>query len=277
MNFGGPFGLSPKRHCPPGTAPITPRGPCVPRNFTTPFGGPASGLWPSGSSKAAPIAPSECLRASVFSDCFKDCSGSISSSSPGPICGWTFSEVFGPLDGTVTFSTGSMSLETSSPTSLPAAGKSLSTSLVSVNNISGQYNFTEYPTTPGASTFYALAFNNFDISQVAVIALFGNGGVVFQLGDPNNASNYQGFWTPTQGSHKVSFSIDASGVPTLYVDDVLIPLTFTGMGASIGSFSAGDTVEIFSGSGSPTPTSAVIKNIFIALGQNGPAIVYCCP
>lgn len=218
-----------------------------------------------------------CVEADTFKDCFSECSGVISGASPGPICGWTFSEAFGALGGSVTFSSGSMSFDTANDTDLPGVVKSMPVSLSTIYGTSGKFKFTEYPTTPTAGTAYTFNINNFDVSEVIVFGLYGDGGAVFQFGDPAAASNYVGTWTPDNGTHEVAWTLDSLGVPRMWIDGVEITLTFVGTGMSGGSYFPGDIVAMFICSGDSTPATAPVSNFFVTTGIQSPETEYCCP
>jgi len=274
------------RSCPPGQVQRTPTAPCTrPVQFMTPTAGPASGLWPQGSSvrpsapapgPSTPPSPS-CVGASIFSDCFASCVGMISGGSPGPVCGWTFIEPFGPLGGSVTLSPGNMTFNVAAATDDPVDTKSLPVPLGSVNGITGQFGFTEFATPPGPNTSYVFVLNNQALNDSLVIALFGDTSVVVQVGDPANGSNYISAWTPNNGSHVVSFQVDSSGVPLLWIDGLSIPLMFIGMGTNIGSLLPANSVSFAVSSGDPTPATAPVKNLFITTGALPPQTRFCCP
>lgn len=217
------------------------------------------------------------MHAGIFSDCFAACSGVLSGSAPGPICGWTYSEVYGPLGGTVTLTPGSMSFDTHNDTEFPGAIKPLPASLPSIYNLSGKFKFKEYQTPPNPLTSYTLNINNVDVTQVLVLGLFGDGSVVFQFGDPSAADNYTGTWVPNLGVHEVAFSLSSAGVPKLWIDGVQIPLTFAGAGTSSGSFFPGDIIAMYFGSGDPTPGTSPVNNLFVTSGVKPPSTKYCCP
>lgn len=250
----------------------------------SPTGGPGSGLWPQGGSAAQPAPlgvmagpPANCLPATIFSDCFTGCAGVITGASPGPLCAWTFSEAFGPLGGDVTFTPGSMSFGTSGAGDFPGDTKPLPTPLASMRSLSGKYEFTEYPTAPSGMTSYNLILNNQPLDDSAVLVLYGDGSVVFQVGDPSNAGNYTGVWTPNNGSHAVAFQISALGVPTLWIDGVSIPLVFAGTSATFAGFLPANSISFFLSSADAAPTAAAIRSVFVTAGIVGPAAVFCCP
>jgi hypothetical protein len=155
-------------------------------------------------------APS-CITPSIFTDCFELCAGAITGAAPGPVCGWTFSEAFGVLGGTITFIPGGMSFDTTNAAEFPGDTKPLPAPLASVNNLSGQFDFTEYATVPNPLTTYDLLINNQDLSETIVLGMFGDGSLLFQVGDPASASNYSGTWMPVAG-HTRSTSMSAPEV-----------------------------------------------------------------
>lgn len=203
--------------------------------------------------------------------------GTIDGASPGPMCGWTFSEAFGVFGGSISFTPGVMTLNTTNANDFPGATKPLPAPLVTVNGLSGQFEFTEYATPPNVNTTYELFVTNQDLSEGLTIALFGDGSVAVQVGLPAAAATYTGAWTPNNGSHDVHFSTDALGVPTLYIDQVAIPLTFIGNSFSFPSFLPTNVVSFFGGSADPTPASSPVRNIFLTAGALGPATEFCCP
>lgn len=292
--------VPPRRMCPPGSLPVSapahvsgqrhvivpPRVICVRPGFVTPFGGPASGISPSGFANSAPgsgaiVAPAPtpvptCVTASIFADCFGLCAGVINSAAPGPVCGWTYIEPFGPLGGQVTFTPGVMRIDAFDADDFPIVAKPFSASLASVFGISGQVDFTEYQTPPTVNTTYQWLINNFDISQQYFLGLFGDGTVLVQAGDPSIAiPSYLGTWTPNNGAHVVHFEVDGAGIPTLWIDGVSIPLTFL---ANLGTFSGypANSISVAAGSGDATPDSAQIRSIFITVGATAPETEFCC-
>lgn len=285
----------PRRPCPPGQIRPAPAAPCRPAFHNpfpmTPAGGPGGGLWPQGGSGSgsgsgsapgsspAPTPPPgpTCTPASIFADCLSACAGVISGASPGPLCGWTFNEAFGPLGGTVTFSPGSMSFDTAGAADFPGDTKPIPAPLASVKGVSGKFEFTEYQTVPNAFTTYDLILNNQAMDDTIVLGLLGDGSLLFQTGDPASSSTYTGTWVPNNGPHVVAFQTDALGVPSLWIDGVIIPLTFIGMGASFASLLPANSISFFLGSSDAAPGTAPVRNVFVAQGAFGPATDFCCP
>lgn len=272
------------------TPPGLPRIPNVPicrpmfRGMVTPFGGPASGISPAGGVSppasapgviVTPPVPPVCVTASIFADCFTSCTGVINGASPGPVCGWTYIEPFGPLGGQFTFTPGQMMMDTFDADDFPIASKPFSASLASIFGISGQFDFTEHQTVPNLNTTYQLLINNFDISETYFVGLFGDGGVVVQAGSSASLPTYSGTWTPNNGAHVVHFAVDGVGVPTLFIDGVPIPLVFVANLAPFGPYPA-DSVSYGGGSGDATPDSAPIRSIFVTAGSTPPDTEFCC-
>lgn len=257
----------------------TPQGPCVRGPAPAAFGGPASGLWPSGSAPSAAV-PS-CITPTLFADCFLGCTGAINEFSPGPgpgpLCGWTFNTGFGPLAGSISFTSGAMSFDTKSATDFPGASKPIPVSMAGVNGLTGQFTFTEYPTAPNPSTTYDLYANNVDSSQSISMGLFGDGTISFQVGPSASAPVYSGAWTPDNGTHTVHFNVDNAGVPALFIDGVAVPLLFIGNAPSFASIFPANSVVLFIGSGDPAPTSSVVSDLFLTAGVLGPEAEFCCP
>lgn len=171
-----------------------------------------------------------------------------------------------------------MSMDTFDADDGPVAFKPLPASLASVFGVSGQFDFTEYPTPPNATTSYQVVVNNFDISESLVVSFFGDGSVVVQAGDPVSIPLYVGTWTPTPGAaHTVHFSIDGAGVPTLFLDGVAIPLLFL---ANVPSFSIlypANMISYGGAAGVVTPASSPLRSLFVTTGILGPETVFCCP
>ncbi len=275
--------MAPPNRRPFCTPPGVPRLPNVPvcrPMFVTPFGGPASGISPSGGgpapSPAPPPVPS-CVSASIFADCFRSCTGVVNAASPGPVCGWTYIEPFGPLGGQVTFTPGMMSVQSFDADDFPIVTKPLPAPLATVFGLSGQFAFTEYPTPPGPTTTYQIFMNNLGITQTLSVSLFGDGSVVVQAGDSTLIPTYTGTWTPNHGSHVVHFSIDGAGIPTFFLDGVNIPLVFFGNVLSAGSSYPDNSINYGAGAGDVTPASSPVRNLFITAGVVGPRTVFCCP
>src|SRR6185369_7283680 len=210
---------------------------------------------------------SSCTLADLFSDRFDACTGMIDGSSPGPVCGWTFITPFGPLGGEFNFTPGSMSMDTDTDTEYAIAWKTLPAAFASFFDISGQFTFTEYLSTPNGFTTYQIVANNVDISESLSVSFFGDGSLGILVGDSTLTPFYVGTWTPTPGAtHTVSFSIDALGIPTLYVDGVEISLTLFGSVSSFFTLYPANMLSWGGGSGDPAAGSSVLESMFLTSG-----------
>lgn len=251
------------------------------QKLVNPFGGPASGISPlippaKAPSPPPPFVPKSCTPATIFADCFGMCTGVISGAAPGPVCGWTFIQPFGDLGGMFTFTPGVMSMDTAGATQFAISVKPLPASLSDVWNISGQFDFTEYPTPPNGDTTYQIFLLNSDISKLLSVSFFGDGSCAVQAGPKDSVPTYFGSWTPNAGAHRVHFSIDASGAPTLWLDGVKITLTFFG---DVGTFDGYPANNISWGGGAAvaTPASCPLRSLFLTEGETGPETIFCCP
>lgn len=248
----------------------------------TPFGGPASGISPSGGGAPAPAptpapAPPSCVSASIFSDCFALCAGTINDGSPGPVCGWTFIEPFGNLGGSFTFTPGVMSMDTTGVGDFPIAAKPFTAPLPTMSGLSGQFAFTEYQTVPNPSTAYQVLMNNLGTTETFLVSLTGDGNVLVQAGPTVLIPTYLGTWTPNGGSHVVHFSVDGTGVPLLFIDGVNIPLVFFGDVLSVGSSYPDNSISYGGGAADVAPASSPLRDLFVTAGVVGPETVFCCP
>lgn len=276
--------IPPRRpSCTPPGAPRLPNVPVCRPGFVTPFGGPASGISPGGGSLSpAPSAriptPSpSCTIASIFSDCFLSCTGTIDGAAPGPVCGWTFIEPFGSFGGEFVFTPGVMSMDTADADDYPNATKPLPNPLATVFGLSGQFSFTEYQTPPNAMTTYQVIINNDGITENLSVSFFGDGGVLIQAGEATLIPTYSGSWTPNGSAHTVHFSVDGSGVPILFLAGISVPLTFVGDALSASGLYPDNSITYGGGSGDAAPASSPLRNLFITAGISAPDTVFCCP
>lgn len=250
--------------------------------LSSPTSGPASGLWASNNptppaptpTPTPPPAPS-CVTASIFTDCFPCTGGPIDAVTPGPVCGWTFSNAFGGKGGSVSFTPGVMHMDSAANNDVPAATKPIS--FPSVNNITYQATFTEYPApTGGGFSFYQFFLVGTGTAYGFDLRLVDNGTLFLSIGPSVGASIYSGSWTPNNGTHEVHLTVSAGGVPTLYLDGVLIPLTFLLIGGINFGTMPGDVAAIFMGSGNVFPDSASVSSVFVTSGVLPPTTEFCC-
>jgi hypothetical protein len=141
-----------------------------------------------------------------------------------------------------------------------------------------QYIFNEFV---GASdlVFYDLSIQ--DSAGVNSLDFYlGSDGVVYVQYGPNaSAPFYDGVWVPNQGHHVVHLTLDGAGVPTLYIDGVLIPLV---LGGSQVTFSQADPgmLSMDSGWGNAVgtyTTAAKFEKFFVTAQALPPTTEFCCP
>jgi hypothetical protein len=139
-----------------------------------------------------------------------------------------------------------------------------------------QVTFTEYaaPTGSGFSQ-YEFYLKNLGDTEISDLRLVDDGSILVAVGPVNTATLYLGAWTPNNGTHVVHFTIDAGGVPTLYVDGVLIPLVQFFVGPVVVPVPA-NTASAYFTSGSAFPYTAVISKYFVASGVLPPTTAFCC-
>lgn len=256
-------------------------------SVNVPSGGPGSGLWASGTVPPAPAPspvptptpvpppPVVCVTADILADCFAACTGTINSGSPGPICGWAwdFTQASG---GSISFTPGVMSFNAPTGSEGPADKKAFTASLATVLGMTGQYTFTEWPSPLGNGfAGYEIAIASAGQADLFQLFLENDGDVFLQVGSFGNNSLYLGTWFPNNGTHKVHFTVDALGVPRLWIDGVEIPLTFSGM-VFFNPTSADSVVFVpFEFSGFSDATT--VSEVFVATRILPPETVFCCP
>lgn len=249
----------PRRRCPQ-TRPPSPPRPC-PWVFVTPLGGPASGISPLGSAGPgfpAVVAPSNCLRATFFADCFTGCTGD------GSACGWT---VTTPA-GTVIFD-GEQVLEGSSganPQGLARKAKPGSPS----GAFTAAFTFREIAAPPSVNKTYAVGFFDAAGNGIAVVALVGDGSLLAA----DRSGIFSGTWSPVAGArHQVRMTSDGAGNLTLTIDGVAIPLTFlaptpvTDVPNSVSLSIANNDLD---GKGA-------FDEVFLTAGLVPSTMAFCCP
>lgn len=173
-----------------------------------------------------------------------------------------------------------MSMDTFDADDFPIATKALGAPLASVFGLSGQFEFTEYLTPPNGTTTYQLLVNNFDLSESLFVSFFGDGSASVQAGDPAAIPTYINFaaWAPTPGAtHVVHFSIDGAGIPTVYLDGVLIPMPFVAAVPSFSTLYPVNSMSYGGGAGDATPAASPLFDLFLTAGLVGPETEFCCP
>ena len=208
------------------------------------------------------------LASYLHADCFTDCSGSISVASPGPVCGWTFSTLYGTTTETFPLSEDGIGIKTSTDTDYVGALKEISESITNFNDMSGRFTFTEYAGAPNLTTTYQIPITNYDYSQICAISLFGDGNFIVQIGDSTDIPSYIGVWTPDNSTHEIHFSTDSDGaLDTFYIDNVEISMTFIGDIPSAFGALPNNHIGIFGGAGINGIQTATYTDIFLTLGN----------
>lgn len=217
----------------------------------------------------------------LFGDCFRFCEGSVSEGSPGPFCGWTFDlSQAGPYTGgEILFQPGRMLIHTTLDSEFPGCVKALPAPLIGpILNMTGQYKFSEYLTVPNLFTTYLFSLTNFDLSEALAVVLFGDGNAVIQFGPPHAIHTYLGLWTPEPGvEHSLHFTITPDGVPAIYLDGVVMPLTFFGDIDSILPELPVNIISFYGGSGVNGEAISVVRDVAFTRGVLPPATVFVCP
>lgn len=278
------------RRCPPNQRPVGNPPRCVPVNplartpgqhsvgavFASPMGGPTStpsgGLYPFSNSagplgpvpQPQPAPPRPCLP-TIFTECFAACVGVVP---PQVVCGWSDG---GASAGTGTFTPGQVAID-GLPMSVIRLRKTIPNP-VTVFNITGQYNFQEFPSLT-ANDFYDFSFT--DAAGVNALDLFldGSGFVYFQVGPSVLSPYYYGVWTPNMGSHVVHYTVTAGGVPALWIDGVSIPLVLQGSQVTFANAPANDINGEFGRNAPGGP--ALVTRYFLTAGNLPPTMQFCC-
>lgn len=146
---------------------------------------------------------------------------------------------------------------------------------VSVFDITGQVLFTEFQIPLGSGAGYEFQVSDSTFSNTIDILLDDLGNVFVLVGPVALAPFWLGTWAPNNGTHKMHFTVDAIGMPTLFIDDVAIPLVLSGNTPSAVTASA-NNVAIFAMAGVVGVFSALVKNFFLASGVLPPSTVFCC-
>lgn len=230
--------------------------PCPPGFSVTPFGGPASGLWPSGSSFGQ-ATPASCVRASLSADCFRGCSAPSN-------CGWT------TVVGSVIFTGENVVLD-------PDQGAAVIDKPIStppLTNTTLQVRFQEI-SGPVQPTFaYGMGALDAAGRGVPAVQLRGDGTVFVEVA---GSTIYSGTWTP-QGNgafHVITLQVGPDAVPRLFIDQVYIPLVLGGapMPAPFGPAMVFSVVNF----GGTPEGAAILWSMFLTTGILSASTIFCCP
>ena len=215
----------------------------------------------------------------LFTGCFDGCSGILSTSAPGPRCGWKFSSTFSVGNSSATLVDGEATLTSVGASAIPGIYQDLRTPLLSVDTVSGSFEFTEFPPAGGDDPVYELIVHNHDLSEVVQVILGETGGdgyAVVQFGSPDATEFWVAFdaWAINTGDHNVYFSVN-NGNPILFIDDVEISLSLFGTPAVFDS-SPANTVAYYAGSGGAGSTNSTVRNIFVTAEDVGSETTLSC-
>jgi hypothetical protein len=234
----------------------------------TPFGGPGSGLWPSGSAAPSPGprvlaqgAPTpSCTVADLFAQCFGGCDAAGN-------CGWT--AITPP--GTVTFgatkvSMGPFGVDHEGAITKPIFG-------VTAPNRTFQFKFTEVGTPPGVGISYSCAVTDAATFHIINVQLFGEGLVQVFVRNAGVTLLYIGTWAPVPGALRtVHLQVNVAGIPTLFIDGVAVALALSGPIPT--AFSPNVVVATIVNA--LALSQGAFDSIFLATGIFPPDTVFCC-
>lgn len=246
-------------------------GQCGPgKPCSTPFGGPASGLWPSGRSQES-AGPSvqgaqllSCLLSDIFSDCFTGCLTPAT-------CGWTVLTA----PPTVSFDGDQMVMGRVEPDIGGDAFKALSMPMPAAG-FTVQFKFNEQAMAiPGFDQSYEVNFSDGTGLITCKVRLLGGGVLTVNLGGPQ----FTGAWTPLGSSapHVVHFTYDGV-TPLLFIDG--IPIALGPIAPAPLSQAPSSVLASITKVAAPIPPGDGIGAfdwIFAASGVLPPSTVFCCP
>lgn len=221
---------------------------------STPFGGPASGLWPSGAGPG--IATPACRAADLLAQCFQGCDALGN-------CGWS---ILTPA-GTVVFGSDHVSLGHSGAN---VDGSIEKGAVIPAMDFTLQFQFTEIAIPPNDKIAYNVsAFDSLGDIRLG-IDLTGDGILTAYT----NASDWNGAWTPLSGAvHEVTLSVDALGAVLLFIDGIQVALV---PDVPAGTTGNPDTVFALIENKNPSGQGS-FERIFVASGVLPASTVFCCP
>jgi hypothetical protein len=186
---------------------------------------------------------------------------------PDVVCGWHEEA----NAGVVTFTPGQASIDG------PAMGiiriQKEIPNPVTLFGITGQYHFKEFDSQT-ADDLYDISIADLGSLNGLDLTLRGNGLVYFQVGPGAAAPFYDGLWTPNGGAHTVHYNVSPAGIPTIWIDGVLIPMVFGGSqpNAANAPDNSINLEFIRANSGAP----ALLTDYFLTLGILPPSTQFCC-
>jgi len=228
-----------------------------PGNPATPFGGPASGLWPSGSAGAESAAAGlvSCRMANLIATCFTACVGATP-------CG--FFPATPP--GTIQFTANSVLLGND------GSGNSLGllaaphAATFDPLNATLQFKVIEFNQFPGNFVVIITDSTGFGVFQVQ---LFSDGTLFVVVG----ALQYNGTWTPVAGAEILVHYETIAGVPHLFLNNVEVSLTLFGPNANFIS----PNIILVGGESSVPNNKVTYDFLFVDTTSLPPTVNFCCP
>lgn len=160
-----------------------------------------------------------------------------------------------------------------------AATKPIS-GLSGINNSTVQFSFKEIPgTLKAGNAGYQLLINDFANGDWLQIELDDNGTLTVIVGpQPNGWMQYTGGWTLNGGSHVVHATIDSFGLPTVWIDGVMMTFLFSSPGAGAPPTPINTLFfQMFDLDGGGTLKSGILNRLFMTQGVLGPGTIFCCP
>jgi hypothetical protein len=140
---------------------------------------------------------------------------------------------------------------------------------VPANTFTAQFLLQEIAAAPTANKIYTFAIFDSLGNGIIQVALRGDGTLTVTVG----ASSYSGAWSPMSGAtRQVHLTVDALGVPSLWIAGVSIPLAPI---APLAVTSTPNTIELGIENDDEDGMGAY-DNVFVALGIFPPATVFCC-
>lgn len=203
------------------------------------------------------MTPSSCVRASLFSDCFRGCSAPSN-------CGWL------TVIGSAIFTGENVVLD-------PDQGAAVIAKPIPApppTNTTLQFKFQEI-NGPVQPTF---AYGGGAVDAVGrgipIVQLRGDGTI---FADIAGTTVYSGTWTP-QGNgafHIVTLQVGPDAVPRLFIDQGYVPLTIGGA-PSPAPFGPAMAYSLLNFGGTPE-ASGILWSMFLTTGILSSTTIFCCP
>lgn len=167
-----------------------------------------------------------------------------------------------------------MTLASADNTEAPYVKKTVSAAISSIFGTTAQFLF--FQAGDFGSADYVFLFTNQGNTEQLYIQVEAGGTLTIEVG-PTNAQNfYSGAWSSKPGVlRKFSITVDALGVPRLFIDGEETPLILFSNSGGRAGFQGNSVFALFNND-IVTPLSFVVKKIFLATGVK-PNVDFCCP